>query len=117
MVSMTRNKRTIFLCKKKDNSLEFKNPIELKVNYRPTYSSSDVLALGNNYTLYQTIKCTPKMAANFSFNDRIYIKKPENFDPSCNDADFYVYGEPLITLNEAEITIRKLSGDLEDEND
>ena len=116
MVSMTRNKRTIFLCKKKKDSLEFETPIELKVNYRPTYSSSDVLALGNNYTLYQTIKCTPKMAENFSFNDRIYIKKPENFDPSCNDADFYVYGEPLITLNEAEVTLRKLSGDLEDEN-
>ena len=116
MVSMTRNKRTIFLCKKKENSLEFERPIELKVNYRPTYSSNDVLALGNNYTLYQTIKCTPKMAENFSFNDRIYLVEPKVFDPSCNDADFYVYGEPLITLNEAEITLRKLSGDLEDEN-
>lgn len=116
MVSMTRNKRTIYLCKKQEDSLEFARPIELKVNYRPTYSSNDVLALGNNYTLYQTIKCTPKMAKKFSFNDRIYITKPEKFDSSCNDADFYVYGEPLITLNEAEITIRKLSGDFEDEN-
>lgn len=115
MVSMTRNKRTIYLCKKKDNSLEFESPIEVKVNYRPTYSSNDVLALGNNYTLYQTIKCTPKVAENFKFNDRIYIKEPENFDSSCNDADFYVYGNPLITLNEAEVTLRKLSGDLEDE--
>lgn len=116
MISMTRNKRTIYLCKKQKNSLEFAQPIELKVNYRPTYSSNDVLALGNNYTLYQTIKCTPQMAKNFSFNDRIYINKPKEFDPSCNDADFYVYGEPLVTLNEAEITIRKLSGDLDEEN-
>lgn len=116
MVSMTRNKRTIYLCKKKDNSLEFDYPIELKVNYRPTYSSNDVLALGNNYSLYQTIKCTPKIAENFKFNDRVYIKEPENFDSSCNDADFYVYGNPLITLNEAEVTLRKLSGDLDDEN-
>ncbi len=115
MVSMTRNKRTIYLCKKKDNSLEFEAPIEIKVNYRPTYSSNDVLALGNNYTLYQTIKCTPKVAENFKFNDRVYIKKPEDFNSSCNDADFYVYGNPLITLNEAEVTLRKLSGDLEDE--
>ena len=115
MISMTRNKRTIYLCKKQENSLEFAQPIELKVNYRPTYSSNDVLALGNNYTLYQTIKCTPKMAKNFSFNDRIYINEPKDFDASCNDADFYVYGEPLITLNEAEITIRKLSGDLDNE--
>lgn len=116
MISMTRNKRAIFLCKKKNNSLEFEEPMEIKVNYRPTYSSNDVLALGNNYSLYQTIKCTPKIAKEFSFNDRIYIHKPQNFDSSCNDADFYVYGEPLIMLNEAEITLRKLSGDLDEEN-
>lgn len=116
MVSMTRNKRPIYLCKKKENSLQFDEPVEIKVNYRPTYTSSDVLALGNNYTLYQTIKCTPKVAKQFKFNDRVYINKPLNFDSSCNDADFYVYGEPLITLNEAEITLRKLNGDLEDEN-
>lgn len=116
MISMTRNKRAIYLCKKKENSLEFENPIKIKVNYRPTYSSNDVLALGNNYSLYETIKCTPKAAKKFSFNDRIYVNEPENFNSSCNDADFYVYGEPLIMLNEAEVTLRKLSGDLEDEN-
>ena len=117
MVNLTRNKRTIYLCKKKENSLEFENPIPLNVNYRPTYSSSDALVLGNNYNLYQTIKCSPKVAKNFSYNDRIYIKQPENFNSSCNDADYYVYGNPLVTLNEAEITIRKLSGDLDAEND
>lgn len=116
MVNMTRNKRTIYLCKKQENSLQFAQPIAIKVNYRPTYSSNDALALGNNYSLYATIKCTPKVAKNFSFNDRIYINKPQEFDPSCNDADFYVYGEPLVTLNEAEITIRKLSGDLDEES-
>jgi len=113
---MTRNKRTIYLCKRIENSLEFQEPIAIKVNYRPTYSSSDALTLGNNYTLYQTIKCTPKIAENFSYNDRIYMKEPINFNSSCNDADYYVYGNPLITLNEAEITIRKLSGDLDEQD-
>lgn len=116
MVSMNRNKRKIYLCKRKPNSLEFDKPIEIKVNYRPTYTSSDILTLGNNYNLYQTIKCTPKLAKKFSFNDRIYMNMPQNFNSSCNDADFYVYGEPLITLNEAEITIRKLSGDLDEQD-
>lgn len=115
MVNMTRNKRTIYLCKKKKDSLEFDEPVAFKVNYRPTYSSSDALALGNNYILYQTIKCTPEIAQNFSYNDRIYMKEPEEFDSSCNDADYYVYGNPLVTLNEAEITIRKLSGDFDEE--
>lgn len=115
MVNLTRNKRIIYLCKKKENSLEFNEPIALKVNYRPTYTSSDALALGNNYNIYQTIKCTPKIAQNFRYNDRIYMNEPENFNPSCNDADYYVYGNPLVTLNEAEITIRKLSGDFDEE--
>lgn len=116
MINMTRNKRPIYLCKKKENSLEYNEPIMIKVNYRPTYSSSDALSLGNNYTLYQTIKCTPKVASNFSYNDRIYLNKPIKFDSSCNDADYYVYGNPLITLNEAEVTIRKLNGDIDEEN-
>lgn len=117
MINMTRNKRTIYLCKKKENSLEFDSPIKIKVNYRPTYTSSDALTLGNNYNLYQTIKCTPKIAEQFSYNDRIYMNEPEKFDGNCNDADYYVYGTPLITLNEAEITIRKLSGDFDEQDD
>ena len=117
MVNMTRNKRAIYLCKKIENSLEFESPIKIKVNYRPTYTSSDVLSLGSNYSLYQTIKCTPKVAENFSYNDRIYMKEPEKFNSSCNDADYYVYGNPLVTLNEAEIPIRKLSGDLDEQED
>ena len=115
MINMTRNKREIYLCKKKQNSLEFEEPIKIKVNYRPTYTSSDALTLGNNYNFYQTITCTPKEAKKFSYNDRIYINAPENFDSTCNDADYYVYGNPLITLNEAEITIRKLNGDLDEQ--
>lgn len=114
MVNLTRNKRKIYLCKKKANSIEFEEPKEIKVNCMPTYTSSDTLALGINAVLYQTIKCTPKIAKEFSNRDRIYLQKPKNFDSSCNDADYYVYGEPLITLNEADIAIRKMNGENED---
>lgn len=116
MVNMTRNKKTIYLCKKKSNSIEFDKPKAIKVNCMPTYSSSDTLALGVNAMIYQTIKCTPKIAKEFSNSDRIYLKKPQDFDGSCNDADFYVYGEPMIFINQGEVTIRKMNGEIEDGN-
>lgn len=116
MVNMTRNKRTIYLCKKKENSIEFDKPKEIKVNRMPTYSSSDTLALGINAMMYQTIKCTPKVAREFSNSDRIYMSMPKKFDSSCNDADYYVYGDPIISLNQGEVTIRKMNGEIEDGN-
>ena len=61
MVNLTRNKRIIYLCKKKENSLEFNEPIALKVNYRPTYTSSDALALGNNYNIVYSNKNALKL--------------------------------------------------------
>lgn len=114
MINMTRNKRTIYLCKKKPNSIEFEKPKEIKVNCMPTYSSSDLLALGRNAMMYQTIKCTPKVAKEFSNTDRIYFKKPIDFKSDCNDADYYVYGDPIISINEGEVTIRKMNGEIED---
>lgn len=117
MVNLTRNKRTIYLCKKKENSIEFEKPIEIKINRMPTYSSSDTIALGINARMYQTIKCTPKVASNFSNSDRVYLQKPVNFRSDCNDADYFIYGDPMITLNEAEITMRKMNGEIEDVDD
>lgn len=117
MVNMTRNKKTIYLCKKKSNSIEFDKPKEIKVNCMPTYSSGDLLALGRNATMYQTIKCTPKIAKEFTNSDRIYMKKPINFRSDCNDADYYVYGNPIILINEAEVSIRKMNGEIENGDD
>lgn len=117
MVNMTRNKRPLYLCKKQKDSINFDKPIEVKVNCMPTYSSSDTIALGINARMYQTIKCTPKVAMLFSNSDRIYLQNPlSDFRIDCNNADYYVYGDPIITLNEGEVTIRKLNGEIDDDD-
>ena len=48
----------------------------------------------------------------FKDKDRCYIYKqpPVEHDVMCEEADYVVDGEPIITLNEAQITLRKLSG-------
>lgn len=119
MVSLERNKREIYLCKREENSLLYKEPIPIKINYEPATSISNLISAGEDYTMYLIATCTPEVAKNFSYNDRVYVNvKPKlgkAFDGTCDDADYYVYGEPLCTLNEASIKIRKLGGDLNEE--
>lgn len=112
MINLKRNKQYLYLCKKITNSIEFEQPIKKHLNYRPTNSVGEMLTLGSDYSMYLKIKCTPKEAEDFKDNDRCYVYKqpPEEHDPMCNDADYIVNGEPLITLNEAEINLKKLSG-------
>ena len=112
MLSLKRNKRSFYLCKRIENSTEFENPKEKFLNYQPTNSVGEMLSLAEEYSMYLRIKCTPEEAKDFSDKDRCYIyKQPNNpFDVMCDDADYYVNGEPLVTLNEAEINLKKLSG-------
>ena len=53
------------------------------------------------------------VAKDFEDKDRCYIYKEPSipFDPLCNDADYIVDGSPLITLNEAEVNLTRISGD------
>lgn len=112
MISLARNKRTFYLCKKIENDTKFKEPIEKNLNYQPTNSVGEMLTLGEDYSKYLKIKCTPDEAKDFKAKDRCYIYKqpPAQHNVMCNDADYVVNGDPLITLNEAEINLIKLSG-------
>lgn len=112
MISLVRNKRKFYLCKKIANSTKFKKPILKNLNYQPVNSVGEMLTLGEEYSMYLKIKCSPDEAADFNDKDRCYIyKKPEaGHNEMCDDADYVVDGEPIITLNEAQITLRKLSG-------
>lgn len=112
MICLKRNKRTIYLCKAKENSLEFEEPISFNVNYRPRTSELERLTVGQDYSMEIRIKCTVKEGQNFSNGDKCYVevKPPEEHDNFCSDADYIVDGDPKITLNGAEINLRKLSG-------
>ena len=112
MINLVRNKRKFYLCKKIADKTTFEKPIPKNLNYQPINSVGEMLTLGEEYSMYLKIKCSPKEAADFSDKDRCYIykKPPSTHNPMCDDADYIVDGEPVITLNEAEIKLTKLSG-------
>lgn len=118
MNSLKRNKRELYLCKRYVDEevgvTKFKEPVKLKINWQPIDSEAQVLALGFEYSKYIRIKCTKMEAELFSNRDRCYIyvepQKGLKFDVMCNDADYEVRGNPIITLNDGEVMLRKLSG-------
>ena len=112
MICLKRNKRGFYLCNKIPNSTKFDKPIYYELNYQPTASVGERLTLGEDYTMYLKIKCTPKEAESFKNGDKCYVykKPPINHDALCVDADYIVDGNPISTLNQSEIRLRKLSG-------
>ena len=113
MISLQRNKRVLYLCKRIENDITFEKPKKKLLNYQRISSTGEMLALGEEYSMYLNVTCTPKEAKDFSDKDRCYVfkKPPIEHDKFCNEADYIVDGEPIITLNEATISLRKLSGD------
>lgn len=111
------NKNKFYLCRKLPNSTKFGKPIPIKLNYQPTNSVGEIITLGQDYSMYLKIKCTLKEAEPFKNGDKcyVYVKPPKIYDPLCNDADYIVDGNPLNTINQSEIRLRKLNGDF-DEN-
>lgn len=112
MICLKRNKRGFYLCKKIPNSTKFDKPIFYKLNYQPTNSVGERLTLGEDYTMYLKIKCTPNEASNFNNGDKCYVYKqpPTVHDPLCKNADYIVNGNPINTINQSEIRLMKLSG-------
>ena len=57
---------------------------------------------------------TKEEVSRFKNKDRVYVYvKPNllNFDEMCHDADYEVDGDPIITLNDGEVMLTRLSGD------
>ncbi len=114
MTSLLRNKRPIYLCKKdiQGNITKYKEPEEIKTNYQPTNSEGEMIALGPEYSEFLRIKDNPSIGKKFGNGDKCYvfITPPSEHDFLCKNADFIVSGEPLITLNESEVTLKRLTG-------
>ena len=117
MRTMLINKRPFFHCKKNKQNL-FDEPIKRRLNYMPIFSLYERQVMGPDYNMHLRIRCTAKEAYNFSNEDRLYINvlPPEEHDELCDTADYVVYGAPKISVNHAEIMLRKLSGDVKHEN-
>lgn len=119
MVGLKRNKKVFYLCKKyidpETNVTKYKKPQKVSLNYQPTNSDAQVLALGTEYSKYLKVTGTARDISIFSNKDKcyVYVKPPKEYDEMCDDADYEVNGDPLITINEGELMLKKLSGDNE----
>lgn len=121
MNSLMRNKRPLYLCKKyidEDvNVIKFKTPKEIIIDWQPISSDGQTLVVGIEYSEYIRVKGTAEEVSVFNNKDRVYIfKKPKlnQFDGMCNDAEYEVSNNPVITLNDGEVMLRRLSRDDEE---
>lgn len=114
MNSLKRNKQQLFLCKKTviNGITKYQEPIPIRTNYQPTNSVGEVIGIGTEYTQYLRIKDILSVGKQFSNGDRcyVYVNPPEEHDALCKNADFIVNGEPLLTLNQSEVRLKRLTG-------
>lgn len=115
MRTLRRNKRKFYLCKKKEeNGLDlFDEPIPIWDNYVPTNTDTDLMSIGLNYPKYLRIKTDISNKEKYNVKDRCYIYKqpPLNHDVLCEGADYEVYEEPMLFINEMEVILHRLSSD------
>lgn len=122
MVSLMRNKRSIYICTKyideKTNVTKFKKPKRsIRINWQPISSTGEVLSLGIEYSKFLRITGSKEDFKNIHNDDRVYVYvKPDliNFNEMCEDADYKVSKSPIVTLNEGEVLLEKLSGSEEE---
>lgn len=117
MTGIKRQKKYFYWCKRyideKTNVTKFKKPKLVYLDYEPTNSDAQVLALGTEYSKYLSVVGNNEDIKKFSNKDRCYIRvKPDlkNFNGLCNDADFEVSGDPSETENGISLMLKKLSG-------
>lgn len=118
MNTLKRNERLLYLCKQyvdsETNVTKYGNPQPLYVDWQPISSDSEVLVFGVEYNKYLRIKGNVEKCQLFGNKDRVYVyKNPdlEKFNGMCDDADYEVDGSPIITLNNGEVMLKRLSGD------
>ena len=115
MRTLMRNKRKIYLCQKylENNRMFFGEPIELLENYVPTNSDGDLIAIGMNYPKYLRIKTDIKEKDLFHAKDRVFVYKepPQVHEKLCKGADYEVYKQPSLFINEMEVMLYRLSDD------
>ena len=115
MNHLVRNKRVVYLCKQKEENgrIIYDEPAEYKLYCQPLSTDSEIIAAGQEYINRLVIYTSPEIASNFKSKDRCYVFTdiPETYDKTCNNADFYVDGEPLYFINESRIYLQRMTGD------
>lgn len=116
MNSLMRNKRPLYLCKKYVDEnvdvVKYKKPKKIIIDWQPISSDGQTLIMGIEYSEYIRVKGTAEEVSVFNNKDRVYIFNEPNlvyFDGMCNDAEYEVSNNPIITLNDGEVMLRRLS--------
>lgn len=114
MKTLHRNKRKIYVCEAyADGHIrKFKEPVELKENWSITNNPITFVNIGLDSYEYVRIRTSVNHAKYYHLGDRAYIqvKPPEEHDVLCKTADFEVCKDPVPSINECEILLKRLSG-------
>lgn len=114
MHTLLRNKRKLYVCTKTETNgiKKYSEPIELYENYRITNSTSDLTTFGLEAYQMMRIRTDKEHAQYYHIGDRVYINvtPPVVYDDMCKDADYEVYKDPVLTLNQLEVILKRRSG-------
>lgn len=120
MKTLHRNKRKLYLCQvyQDGSSKRYREPIKLFANWQVVRTDSEFKNLGLEVYDYIKIKVDKTDSNLYHLGDKLYInvEPPEIHSTVCKDADYYVYSDPLITLEECTVVAKKLSGRNGDKN-
>ncbi len=114
MINLLRNKRKLYVCNVRlENDIKlYDEPIELFENYQVTNTSGSLQAFGLDAYEYIRIKTNISHEKYYHIGDRVYInvQPPKTHDKLCKDADYEVSQEPIPSLNEVEVMLKRRSG-------
>lgn len=109
MISLKRNERKIYLCKKivVDEIDKYSEPLPIYCNYQPIDSNGELLSVGLDESMYLKVTYSKNLNFKFENGDRCYIfvDKPETYDPLCKGYDFVVSGNPKDYVNNYQVTL------------
>jgi hypothetical protein len=115
MNNLKRNKRKLWHCTKtiEDGKVIFTEPEKVLLNYQPIKSVGEILEAGPDSINTLIAYMRPSLGKKFHNGDRCYVfvEPPEEYDKTCNKADYYVDGDPKIYINEYTIHLQRMIGD------
>lgn len=114
MITLNRNKRKIYVCKKvPDGKIKkYEQPIELYEDYAITNTEADLEVFGMDAYMYIRIHANKSHKDYYHLGDRVYINvtPPEEHDELCETADYEVYKDPVLSLNSITVLLKRRSG-------
>lgn len=129
MKTLHRNKRKLYLCKayfdETTGRRKFEAPIEIYENWQVTNTDAEFLNIGLELFNYARIRTSIEHADYYHVGDKLYLftkpsklptKEDPTFDEFATTADYQVYKDPIITLNEVTVWLQKLSGHNKNDN-